>query len=76
MGGDMVDQDLTQELWEQLTDDQVVERFGLSMREVKVLRQRFGNFEKSEDNSSVPPNEGEDEDNGSGGVPAPAKPPS
>lgn len=70
----MADQELTQELWEQLTDDQVVERFGLTKREVKVLRQRFGNIEKAEDISSVPPKEGED--NGSGGVPAPAKPPS
>jgi len=68
----MIEQELTQELWEQLTPQQIAARFGLTVREVEVLRKRFDIGEKSEEDSSVPPNGGED--NGSGGVPAPAKP--
>jgi len=69
----MIEQELTQELWEQLTPQQIAERFGLTVREVEVLRKRFNIGKKAKDDSSVPPNGSED--NGSGGVPAPAKPP-
>ena len=64
----MIEQELTQQLWEQLTPQQIAERFGLTEREVKVLRMRFGIGDFSD------PPKGSD-DNGSGGVPAPAKPP-
>lgn len=65
-------QELTQELWEQLTPQQISERFGLTEREVEVLRKRFDIGEKQKD-SAVPPQGSEG--NGSGGVPASAKPP-
>jgi len=70
----MNEQELTQALWEQLTPQQIAQRFGLTVREVDVLRKRFDTGEKPKDHSPVPPKDGED--NGSGGIPAPAKPPS
>jgi len=73
VGENMIEQDLTEKSWEELTSREISERFGLTKREVDVLRKRFGIVDKSEDNSPVPPEDGED--NGSGGVPAPAKPP-
>jgi len=66
----MIEKELTQELLEQLTPRQISERFGLAEREVEVLRKRFGIVEKTKDDPPIPPNGGED--NGSGGVPAPA----
>jgi hypothetical protein len=69
----MIEQDLTQELWEPLTPQQIAARLGLTQREVDVLRKRLNIGEKPKKNSAVPP-EGS-EGNGSGGVPAPAKPP-
>jgi len=68
----MIEKELTQELLEQLTPRQISERFGLTDREVEVLRKRFGIIEKTEEDPSLPPKGGEDD--GSGGVPAPANP--
>jgi len=47
----------------------------LTPRETKVLRERFGIVDDPVKSSSTTPTKGDDED-GSGGVPAPAKPPS
>ena len=47
----------------------------LTPREAEVLRKRFGLINESEETATpLPP--GNDEEDGSGGVPAPAKPPS
>lgn len=47
----------------------------LTPREAEVLRKRFGLFEESKKPKPTAPPDS-DEDGGSGGVPAPAKPPS
>jgi len=65
----MIEQELTTRQLEKLTPRDLAKRFGLSELEIKVLRERFGITEKS---NPLPPRE--DEDNGSGGVPAAAKP--
>ena len=69
----MIEQDLTQDLWEQLTPQQISERFGLTEREIEVLRKRFDIGENMKNDSVHPPKGSEG--SGSGGVPSPAKPP-
>jgi len=46
----------------------------LTPREAEVLRERFGIVDDGEESISIPPSSSEE--GGSGGVPAPAKPPS
>jgi len=73
-GEPMCEQEITVEMLEKLTTRELVGRFALTYREVEVLRERFSVSDRSKDDysSSIPQNGGDD--NGSGGVPAPAKP--